>query len=155
MRKRAFTLLELVFVIVIIGIMAGVASSAFKPHYLIDDTNFVSAKIKEAQFLGVGYDHLDFGGTSSGYDATTGCIEINKGSLQESASNTHEINYKIHTTFSGSLDGKKICFDSLGRPHKDDFDGELLSNVETLTLSYDGEDRNISLQPITGYLLVE
>jgi len=58
--KKAYTLIELIFVIIIIGIMSAVGASAFKPTYLRDDTNFIQAKIKQAQFLGIGYNHIAF-----------------------------------------------------------------------------------------------
>ena len=116
MKKQAFTLLELIFVIVIMGIMAGIASSAFKTNYLLDDTNFISLKIKNAQFLGIGYEHS---GLTNG--DKTGCIEIKKSSLEENATNENEINYKIHSVLSGDLNDMKICFDSKGRPHENNF----------------------------------
>jgi len=154
MIKKAFTLIELIFVIVIMGIMAGIASTSFKPTYLIDDSNFIIAKIKEAQFLGIGYEHLNFDGTSSVFDDKSGCIEIKKSSLEENATNKNEINYKIHSLLSGNLNNTKICFDSKGRPHKDDFDGDLLTEQKILTLRYSDKERNITIEPITGYVIV-
>ncbi len=154
MKKQAFTLLELIFVIVIMGIMAGVASSAFKTNYLLDDTNFISLKIKNAQFLGIGHEHLNFNGTSSGFDDKSGCIDIKKSSLEENATNKNEINYKIHSVLSGDLNDMKICFDSKGRPHEDDFNGSLLTASKTLTLNYSKKERNITIEPITGYVIL-
>jgi len=154
MIKNAFTLIELIFVIVIMGIMAGIASTSFKPTYLIDDSNFIIAKIKETQFLGIGYEHLSFGGTSSGFDASSGCIEIRKSSLEENATNQNEINYKIHSVLSGELNNTKICFDSKGRPHEDNFDGALLTTSKILTLKYSEKERNITIEPITGYVIL-
>ena len=154
MKKQAFTLIELIFVIVIMGIMAGIASSAFKTNYLLDDTNFIALKIKNAQFLGIGHEHLNFDGTSSGFDDKSGCIDIKKSELDEEATNKNEINYAIHSSLSGSLNDTKICFDSKGRPHEDDFNGTLLTSSKTLTLEYSNEDRNITIEPITGYVII-
>jgi len=149
MKKQAFTLLELIFVIVIMGIMAGIASSAFKTNYLLDDTNFIALKIKNAQFLGIGYEHF---GLTNGDE--TGCIDIRKSSLEENATNKNEINYKIHSTLSGSLNDTKICFDSKGRPHEDDFNGALLTASKILTLKYSGKEKNVTIEPVTGYVIV-
>ena len=146
MMKKAFTFIELIFVIVIMGIMASVASSSFRSNYLLNDTNFIALKIKNAQFLGIGYEHLDFGGGVSSSDRT-GCIKINKSKLEE-----NELNYKLHVTLSPS--DTTICFDSKGRPHEDSFDGTLLTSQKIITLSYNEKENNISIEPITGYVIV-
>jgi len=156
MIKKAFTLIELVFVIVIIGIITGVGLNSFKTNYLLNDTNFIALKIKNAQFSGIGYSHLDFGGGVSSTDRT-GCIEINKTSLEENATNPHKVNYKLHVTLNPT--DTTICFDSKGRPHDgnftDDFNANLLSSQKIITLEYRGKERNITIQPITGYVIVK
>lgn len=153
--KNAFTLLELIFVIVIIGIMAGVGISSFSPKYLRDDANFIAMKIREAQFLGIGHEHLNFGGTSNGVDYKSGCIYLNDTNLSESASKANEISYKIHSTLKGGLNNKTICFDSKGRPHYDDFNGTLITEQKVLTLKYNDKNVSIKLEPITGYIIIK
>lgn len=153
--KNAFTLLELVFVIVIIGIMAKVGSSAFSPHYLQDDANFIVEKIREAQFLGIGNEHLHFGGSSSGVDYKGGCIALDATHLDENASKEHETNYKIHVELSGELSGKTICFDAQGRPHEDDFNGTLIESQKVVTLKYSNKEKNISIEPKTGFAIIK
>ncbi|MEA1955110.1 MAG: type II secretion system protein [Campylobacterota bacterium] len=150
MIKKAFTLLELIFVIVIIGIMASVGSSSFKPNYLLDDANFISSKIKEAQFLGIGYEHLNFDGSIVSDE--TGCIQIKKDALEEKSTNKNEVNYQLHVDISPS--DTTICFDSKGRPHEDDFDGTLISTQKVITLTYSDKERNITIEPITGYTFI-
>jgi prepilin-type N-terminal cleavage/methylation domain-containing protein len=155
--KKAFTLLELVFVIVVIGIMAGVGSSAFKPKYLIDDTNFIVAKIKEAQYKGIGFERLDFNGGAIGGYNNVGCITLTRSSLEENATNIGEVNYKLHVTNQGGdkdWDFGIICFDSKGRPHESSFNGTLIETQRNLTLTYSGEDKTITIQPITGYVTI-
>lgn len=158
MIKKAFTLIELVFVIVIIGIITGVGLNSFKTNYLLNDTNFIALKIKNAQFSGIGYSHLDFAGTlSSETNNSVGCIKIEKFSLEESATNKNEVNYKLHVTLNPT--DTTICFDSKGRPHDgnftDDFNANLLSSQKIITLEYRGKERNITIQPITGYVIVK
>jgi prepilin-type N-terminal cleavage/methylation domain-containing protein len=152
MIKRAFTLIELIFSIVIIGIMTGVATASFKTNYLLTDTNFIALKIKNTQALGIGYEHLDFGGGVSSSD-TTGCIKIEKSSLEENATNQHEVNYKLHVTLDPL--STTICFDSKGRPHKESFDGDLYTSQETITLSNANKAMSINIQAITGYVIVK
>jgi prepilin-type N-terminal cleavage/methylation domain-containing protein len=158
MIKKAFTLLELVFVIVIIGIMTAIASNSFKTNYLLNDTNFITLKIKNAQSSGIGYNHLDFGGSlSANTDNSVGCIEIKNSSLEEKASNTNEVSYKLHVTLDP--DDTVICFDSKGRPHDgnftDNFNENLLTSQKTITLRYGEDERNLTIQAITGYVIVE
>ena len=150
--KKAFTLLELVFVIVIIGIMIGVGSSALKPKYLQNDTNFIVAKIIETQFMGIGYEHNSFGCQEINPDYKSGCIRIEKDALSEDATNTNELNYKLHISIE-PLD-TTICFDSKGRPHEGDFtQSTLLKAQKKLTFKYLDKEKNIFIEPLTGFVL--
>ncbi len=151
----AFTLVELIFVIIIIGIMAGVGSSAFKPKYLLEDTNFIVAKIQEAQFLAIGYEHNNFGEEETVADYKKGCVLFKNVNLSESADNPNEVYYKLHVTLDGDLKDKTLCFDSKGRPHEGDFRQSTLLNVQKkLILKYLGNERNITIEPVTGFIFI-
>lgn len=154
MRKKAFTLLELIFVIVVIGIMVGVGSSAFKPTYLIDDTNFILLKIKEAQHEAIGFDRRTFGGGLIAGHEDSGCITFTKNALNENATTANE-NYKLRVDLSSDLSGSTICFDAKGAPRVGTFNGTVLDARKTLTLTYSGESKNIVIEPRTGYVLLK
>jgi prepilin-type N-terminal cleavage/methylation domain-containing protein len=149
---RAFTLIELIFVIVIIGIMAGVGMSSFKPTYLIDDVHFIQSKIQEAQFRGIGYEHNDFGSENSSADYNNGCIDLSKTALQQTSSETNTI-YKLHVD---DFDYGTLCFDSKGRPHRDNFTfATLLDTQMTLNLTYSNEQKDIFIEPRSGYAIIK
>jgi len=158
MRKNAFTLIELIFVIVIIGIMAGVGSSSFKPRYLANDTNFIVSKIREAQFVGISYEHNDFGlEDSDGSDNIgEGCIELTD--LNESATDKNSaVSYQVKSTIKSEDGvGTLICFDSKGRPHDGDFtQSSLYSGKKSFTIEYNGKQKSITVEPITGYVIIK
>ena len=155
--KKAFSLIELIFVIVIIGIMAGVGFSSYKPKYLIDDVNFIQVKIKQAQFLGLGYEHNNFGSEDTTPDFKNGCISIIKDALEEKATTNNEVNYQLHISIA-PVDGvdTTICFDSKGRPHEGDFTlGSLYTKQKTFSFRYSSKERNITIEPYTGYVIIK
>ncbi len=145
----AFTIVELVFVLVLIGILSAVGSSMFKANHLRDDVNFISLKITQAQYQGIGYDHY-----KQESDTTIGCIDLNKEKLEENTTNGKS-NYHIFSTLSGDLNNKKLCFDRLGRPHDGNFTNDSLFLVQKmLILDHDGQEINITVYPKTGYVII-
>lgn len=149
--KKAFTLLELIFVVVIVGILVGVASSSFKTDYLRNDAEFILAKIKQAQYKGIGYEHNSFGTQNATADYDNGCIRLEKGTLEESATQA-ELTYSLHVD---SFDAGTICFDSKGRPHETDFSSaNLLSANKVIELTYNGETKKILILPISGFAII-
>jgi len=147
--KKAFTLVELIFVIVIIGILAGVASSTYKENYLKNDINFIALKIREAQYKGIGYEHKVFGTDNAPVDYINGCIRLEKSALEEKSADGN-IGYKLHVD---SFDEGTLCFDSKGRPHDDDFSlATIRSEKKVIDLSYNGETKSIAVSAISGYV---
>lgn len=153
---KAFTLIELIFVIVIVGIMSAIGMTSFKPHYLMDDVNFIKSKIKKAQFLGIGYEHNSFGNEESNPDYNNGCIKIDKSSLDEDSNNTNQISYHLHVDITVANSGSDIiCFDSKGRPHTDNFKKtNLITKQKIFQFKYKNEERNITIEPITGFTFI-
>lgn len=149
--KTAFTLIELIFVIVIIGILAGVASSTYKDNYLQNDTQFILAKIRQAQYRGIGYEHSNFGAGGALGNDTHGCIELTKSSLQESASDGNLV-YSLHVDINTAV--STLCFDAKGRPHDNTFDGTLLTVPKVINLSYSGQTQTVSILPVSGYAII-
>lgn len=147
--RQAFSLLELIFVIVLIGIIAGVGSSMFKSNYLVNDTNFIVSKIRQAQYKGIGYEHNSFGSETSTPDYDRGCIYLNDANLSAS-------DYKLHVSLGGYLNNKTLCFDSQGRPHEGDFTkNSLLSEQKVLNLIRNSNIVSISIEPVTGYAIIK
>ena len=150
--KHAYTLVELIFVIVVIGILTGVASSSFKSDYLSADIDFISAKIRQAQYKGIGYEHKVFGTDTAPADYNNGCIRLEKTALEDKAVDSQAA-YKLHVD---SFDEGTICFDAKGRPHDTDFSpGTLRSDTKIITLSYNGETKIINLLNLSGFAIIK
>ena len=151
--KKAYTLIELIFVIVVIGILAGVAGTCFKADYLRADRDFILAMIKQAQYLGIGYEHRNIDGTFQ--SDKRGCIELTKIALEDKASDGN-VAYKLHVDVNtNGLSNNVLCFDSKGRPVNGNFaTGTLLANKHEITLTYNGI-KSIFLLPKSGYAIIE
>ena len=145
--RKAYTLIELIFVIVIIGILAGVASSSYKPNYLKSDIQFVSMQIKQAQYKGIGYEH--FGMNLAIPDYTNGCIDVEKSAFEERATDGN-VAYKLHLD---AFDEGTICFDTKGRPYNNDFSpANLMTADRIIDLTFDGVTQSITIYATSGYV---
>lgn len=54
-------MVELIFIIVLMGILAKIASSYMPDNRLLSDKHYISMKIKEQQKNAIGYDTFQFG----------------------------------------------------------------------------------------------
>ncbi len=152
--KKAFTLIELIFVIILIGIIAGVGSSMFKTNYLLHDTHYIMSKIRQAQYEGIGYEHQKFDGTF--IDDDRGCVDFTKEKLDDNASESGG-KYSLHVSIDKSaFSSGTLCFDAKGRPHDGDFSSNsLLSEQKMLKLGYSDTENIIIIEPITGYAIIK
>ena len=150
----AFTLIELIFVIIALGIMAAVGNSFYKTDYLRNDAAFIAAQIKQAQYRGIGYEHNGFGVEETTADMENGCIELATTALGGAAA-SGEAHYTLHVTLSGDLANATLCFDAKGRPHLGDFTAAtLLGGQKTVTLTHAGKTADISIMPMSGYAII-
>ena len=148
MKKEAFTLLELIFVVMLIGILSGIGFYSFKPHYLRNDINFVLMKLEETRYQGMDYDKSRL---SSG--DSTGCISIDALNKSDDAA------YKFHSTLK-NRPFEVLCFDTLGRDHNGTQDSNtttidsLVHQNLTLVYGYNGEEANISIDYLSGNIRI-
>lgn len=155
--KRAFSMVELIFIIVLMGILAKVGSSFVPDNKLLNDTNYISMKIKEAQKNAIGYDTFVFGQTpywkmplrySNDFNRT--CIESTQFFLEAMDNDkTYKLTAKVDNN-------RTICFDNLGRPFHDNlFTEQLLHQKVDINVSYNNKINTISVLPLSGYVIIE
>jgi prepilin-type N-terminal cleavage/methylation domain-containing protein len=140
MIRKAFTLIELIIVIVIMGILVKTAMSFFPDRRLSSDTNYLSLEIKSAQQHAINYDHYRFGDTlwkkrdyTKEYNLT--CVDLNiTGERRAFGTSTLDMvedsknltkYYHIDKRTDISVEGlsdinQSLCFDNLGRPYGSD-----------------------------------
>jgi len=151
MKARAFTLVELIFVIVIIGILSGIGFYSFDPHYLQNDRDFVELKLNRVRYEGLNYDKRN---PSSDMNYSIGCIA--KDELL-TADGTIDKNYKSHAILTLTPDQNILCFDTFGRLHDGTDNNKttqnsLLTQNVVISLEYNSKEKNITIDYISGDL---
>ncbi len=151
MKQKAYTLIELIFVIVIIGILSGTGFYYFKPHYLQNDRDFLELQLNTTRYEGINYDKRN---PSGSMDYSIGCIAQSDFFTPRTTIDQH---YKVHATFTLTPNENILCFDTLGRLH-DGTDANkttlnsLLSTDIVITLRYNNEEKNITIDHFSGDL---
>lgn len=144
---RAFSLIELIFVIVIMGILTFSALEFIPDNTLISDKEMLRLKIMQKKSNALGYKKIGF----EDYI----CITFDKNYLNEEDKNSNE---KVHYIFKSDisvegLSGNRICFDSFGRVYDNEIDDtleNLIENIITIKLIYKNDEKNITIYPLTG-----
>jgi len=142
MKRNAFSLIELIFVIVLIGIMSGIGFYMSQPDYARQDAQYTLLKLKEARYRALGYDALD----------NAGCVTLTQAALSSNETPRHEIKSTITLTPNITT----VCFDGMGRPHSGNSVtlNTLLPNE--LTINFKNGDKNATIRLFsgTGYAII-
>ncbi len=150
--RKAFTLTELIFIIVILGILAGAAVMNIPDNRLMTDINFVTSQIKKKQmdaFIYDVYDFTDDAWRDNFYDKT--CINTANIKADEKSSKSAR-KYQIKSTLTST----KICFDFLGRPYLDNYRlNNLIKTPILLDIEYKSTKRKIKIMPYSGSIMIE
>jgi len=146
---RAFSLIELIFVMVIMGVMTFVGLRFIPNETLTSDTQMLKQKILEKKSNALGY---------SVSESNLTCIVFDRDWLNEDDNTSSQ---KVHYVFKSDisvvsgLNSDKICFDTLGRVYDSSVDEQLTNLVHTniiIKLKYNKREKNITIYPITGSL---
>ena len=151
MKKSAFTMLELVFVIVVVGILAAVFIPKFERDNAGEAAYQLARHIRLAQHHALVYDTfgtskkygIDINGTAKTYTVSDG-----QGGIVVDALTKKKLqNYDLKKNFGvSSVSGVNITFDHLGRPTPD-------ANT-TITLEANGVEAKVMVYQETGFVKV-
>ncbi len=145
---KSFTLIELIFVIVIMGILSFIAISYIPDNTLSDDTKALENLIKLKETYALGYE----ANMNDENDKKRVCITFDKNYIN-SEENDSKIRYYIKSDISSNI--QTVCFDKFARPFKDsvdETDQNLLHKNVTIMLKYKNQEKNITIDQITGYV---
>ena len=154
---RGFTLIELIFVIIILAIV-----SAVGVYYIPDPTLQESANVLKSKILNKRSNAINFI-TDSENNIT--CIEFNISKLNKDE-NSSRVRYhfskRLTLKVSGCAnagidfeDNKTICFDAYGRAFAGEVDEKLnnLCNSDAnVSIDYKNKEKNITIFKISGFV---
>ena len=150
---KSFTLIELIFVIIIVGILSVLGIESIPDNTLNNNTHFVYNKILEKKANAIGF-NADM---SKSDENRTVCITFTKDWIKNDE-NYSKVKFNLSNRISISADINTICFDSLGRPYdgavKNDF-SNMLHTKKQITLTYNNNSKNIIIYPMTGYVEIQ
>lgn len=143
MKKSAFSLIELIFVIVLIGILTGIGFYLSRPDYTRQDAQFTLLKLKEARYRAIGHDAL----------SPAGCVTLTSAGLTaDDTAPRHE----IRSIIAHDAPSDTICFDGSGFPHSGN-DISVSTRLHTdVTILFTKGDQNSSIRVFsgTGYAII-
>ena len=143
---KAFTLIELIFVVVLIGILTFVGISYMPDNTLNDDAKALVSLIKLKESKALGYE-----ADMSSEDKKNVCITFDKDSLNQEE-NSSKVKYFFKSSISS--DYSTVCFDKFGRVFENEVDSKnenLIHKNVTITLQYRNQSKTITIYNITGY----
>lgn len=154
MKRTAFSLIELIFVIVLMGVLTGIGFYMSQPDATRADAQYTLLKLKEARYRAIGYDDYN----------ESNCVELTKTALTSNKAPIHTIKSALDpikvSTYAllglHDLTNDTICFDTLGRPH-DGNSTALNTLMETdLNVTFKNGDKNTTLRLYsgTGYAII-
>ena len=144
--------MELIFVILLVGVLGAIGTSLYHPRTLRNDAKFIQAKLMKTRYMAVGYDHRNFDGTFQG--GVVGCIALDRASIEGNVrkAGAYRLDEKTQI-YPGGLSGNIICFDTNGRPHDGDFSlASLLHEGVDINVTDGKRSYILKIYPFSGYV---
>jgi len=145
----AFSMVELIFVIILVGVLASIGSNLLPNNRLLNDTNYITMKIKEKQKNAIGRSNYNFSDELWSSSSNFTCVDLDKSGFESedlSAQKPHKLSATV------SVDGNvTLCFDEYGRPYQSQ---KLLVQQKDINVSYNGVSNIISVMPMSGYVIL-
>jgi Tfp pilus assembly protein FimT len=176
MKRFAFTLLELVFVIIIIGILTVTAMPNFNRHPLQEAAENVATQIRYTQHLAMVDDKFDpadanwwkrkwqFKVTGTSYDVFSDSVTIN-GTVDTGEAAVDPLTKTPITAINladkygiTAITATTLAFDNMGRPYSGfttDVFTDIIAAATVITLTHSDGTAVITVHPETGYVSVE
>lgn len=156
--RRAFSMIELIFVIIIIGIIAAAAKMAMPDTRLYSDTDFILQQLQQTRMHALLVDHEVLGKESwrtGDYNDT--CIGLDKNSLNNLAKKSKDPKkYRLSRLTAISASVPKVCFDRLGRPYQEDYRlNNFLKMPIELNITYKAKRKALLIMPYSGGVIVK
>ena len=149
LQRSGFSMVELIFIIVIMGILAKIGLNFMPDNKLLNDTSFLTLKIKEKQKQAIADDVNGFLKPWSIEDNRT-CIKLDVNALEKEDSHSKKP-HRFSSTIN--VDGNNtICFDNFGRPYQGE---QLLLDKKKINVKYKDNNKTVSVMPISGYVIIE
>lgn len=177
MKRFAFTMLELVFVIIVIGVLSVLAMPSFQTNILQRAAEQVASHIRYAQHLAIVDDKFDpgveqywrerwqFSMTGNSYtvysdgnrNGSLDAGDADDESAVDPLTNVRIENIDLNDEYKVTQpDNVTIAFDHFGRPYTNlnSISGGLLGAGQTIvfTLTHDEGTATITVHPETGYV---
>ncbi len=154
MKRHAFSLVELIFVIVLMGVLTGIGFYMSRPDPTRADAQYALLKLKEARYRAIGYDDYN---ESNCVTLTREALSLNKVPRHEIKSDEVSIKkLSDGNDYASELEDRTICFDSLGRPHKEkNIDlSSLVHEDLNITFEKSAKSTSVTLFSGTGYAII-
>ena len=151
--RKAFSMIELIFIIIILGILATTMKMNMPDNRILLDVNFITQKIKEKQIYALSYDNFNY--TTSTFNDNKTCIYINKYALNLDEKNSTKANpYQINSRTTITPNDLNICFDNLGRPFNMNTNVNNFTNMPILfDIVYKDRNKTIKIMPFSGCIV--
>ena len=151
---KAFTLIEMIFVIILVGLISIGAINALPDNTLLNNTNFIYNKILEKKA-----NALSFMAKMDDSDENRSvCITFDEDWLRNDE-NYSKVKFDFSHRVRVSSDVKTICFDYLGRPYKGNVDliyfNNLLHKNVDINITYNNSNKKIIIHPISGFVEIK
>jgi len=146
---KSFTLIELIFVIIIVSVLSIWAINSLPDNTLLNNTNYIYNKILEKKANSLGFE----ANMNKEDENRSVCITFDKDWLKNDEKHS-KVKFNLSNRVSINSEINTLCFDYMGRPYDGSVDLDKFSNLlhdeVNVTIRYNNKPKIITIYPMTG-----